>query len=202
LVLFGGQSLFTKQATLSCKATILLALNKAQMLFLWLPSLSCLLLRFGGELSFVCFAVVALMAIKTELQDPYNVLDNWDINSVDPCSWRMVTCSADGYVSALSVQPPICSFLRSRLRRAPAMAANLVVSSLLAEVCPAKACQANYPPELGTSPGCNLCKLSLMTDPALFVLPMAFQEVLQVFQPPCSTGYYRTMQYLALFLPA
>jgi hypothetical protein len=148
------------------------------------------------------YEVVALMAIKTELQDPYNVLDNWDINSVDPCSWRMVTCSADGYVSALSVQPPICSFLRSRLRRAPAMAANLVVSSLLAEVCPAKACQANYPPELGTSPGCNLCKLSLMTDPALFVLPMAFQEVLQVFQPPCSTGYYRTMQYLALFLPA
>jgi hypothetical protein len=41
------------------------------------------------------------MAIKTELEDPYNVLDNWDINSVDPCSWRMVTCSSDGYVSAL-----------------------------------------------------------------------------------------------------
>lgn len=43
------------------------------------------------------------MAIKTELQDHYNVLDNWDINSVDPCSWRMVTCSSDGYVSALYV---------------------------------------------------------------------------------------------------
>uniref|UniRef100_A0A0D9Y3V7 Protein kinase domain-containing protein n=1 Tax=Oryza glumipatula TaxID=40148 RepID=A0A0D9Y3V7_9ORYZ len=49
------------------------------------------------------YEVVALMAIKTELQDPYNVLDNWDINSVDPCSWRMVTCSADGYVSALGL---------------------------------------------------------------------------------------------------
>jgi hypothetical protein len=49
----------------------------------------------------VAFAVVALMAIKTELQDHYNVLDNWDINSVDPCSWRMVTCTSDGYVSAL-----------------------------------------------------------------------------------------------------
>lgn len=46
-------------------------------------------------------AVVALMAMKTELNDPYNVLENWDINSVDPCSWRMVTCSADGYVSVL-----------------------------------------------------------------------------------------------------
>lgn len=55
-----------------------------------------------------CTAVVALMAIKTELEDPHNVLDNWDINSVDPCSWRMVTCSADGYVSALYVMLP-CS---------------------------------------------------------------------------------------------
>lgn len=47
------------------------------------------------------FAVVALMAIKFGLNDPHNVLENWDINAVDPCSWRMVTCSADGYVSAL-----------------------------------------------------------------------------------------------------
>ncbi|XP_073105292.1 protein NSP-INTERACTING KINASE 3 isoform X2 [Elaeis guineensis] len=49
------------------------------------------------------YEVVALMAIKMELNDPYNVLENWDINSVDPCSWRMVTCSADGYVSALGM---------------------------------------------------------------------------------------------------
>ncbi|XP_038976369.1 protein NSP-INTERACTING KINASE 3-like isoform X2 [Phoenix dactylifera] len=47
------------------------------------------------------YEVVALMAIRMELNDPYNVLENWDINSVDPCSWRMVTCSADGYVSAI-----------------------------------------------------------------------------------------------------
>ncbi|KAG1366246.1 Protein NSP-INTERACTING KINASE 3 [Cocos nucifera] len=52
---------------------------------------------------FGCGVVVALMAIKMELNDPYNVLENWDINSVDPCSWRMVTCSADGYVSALGM---------------------------------------------------------------------------------------------------
>ncbi|XP_061986512.1 protein NSP-INTERACTING KINASE 3-like isoform X4 [Populus nigra] len=49
------------------------------------------------------FEVVALVAIKTALLDPYNVLENWDINSVDPCSWRMVTCSPDGYVSALGL---------------------------------------------------------------------------------------------------
>ncbi|XVF02499.1 hypothetical protein REPUB_Repub04eG0180400 [Reevesia pubescens] len=49
------------------------------------------------------YEVVALMAIKSNLHDPYNVLENWDSNSVDPCSWRMVTCSADGYVSALGL---------------------------------------------------------------------------------------------------
>ncbi len=41
------------------------------------------------------------MAIKNDLNDPHGVLENWDSNSVDPCSWRMVTCSQDGYVSAL-----------------------------------------------------------------------------------------------------
>lgn len=51
----------------------------------------------------VNYEVVALMAIKNELRDPYNVLENWDINSVDPCSWRMITCSSDGYVSALGL---------------------------------------------------------------------------------------------------
>ncbi|XP_059446080.1 protein NSP-INTERACTING KINASE 3 [Corylus avellana] len=49
------------------------------------------------------YEVVALMAIKNDLVDPHSVLENWDINSVDPCSWRMVTCSADGYVSALGL---------------------------------------------------------------------------------------------------
>ncbi|XWS63687.1 hypothetical protein CRYUN_Cryun06bG0123000 [Craigia yunnanensis] len=49
------------------------------------------------------YEVVALMAIKSNLHDPYNVLENWDSNSVDPCSWRMVTCSPDGYVSALGL---------------------------------------------------------------------------------------------------
>ncbi|XVE85107.1 hypothetical protein DITRI_Ditri17bG0065500 [Diplodiscus trichospermus] len=49
------------------------------------------------------YEVVALMAIKSNLHDPYNVLENWDSNSVDPCSWRMVTCTPDGYVSALGL---------------------------------------------------------------------------------------------------
>ncbi|KAH7510694.1 hypothetical protein FEM48_ZijujUnG0092700 [Ziziphus jujuba var. spinosa] len=49
------------------------------------------------------YEVVALMAIKNSLLDPHNVLENWDGSSVDPCSWRMVTCSSDGYVSALGL---------------------------------------------------------------------------------------------------
>ncbi|PIN18986.1 Serine/threonine protein kinase [Handroanthus impetiginosus] len=51
----------------------------------------------------VNYEVVALIAIKNDLHDPYNVLESWDANSVDPCSWRMVTCSPDGYVSALGL---------------------------------------------------------------------------------------------------
>ncbi|XP_057774568.1 protein NSP-INTERACTING KINASE 3 [Salvia miltiorrhiza] len=51
----------------------------------------------------VNYEVVALIAIKNDLHDPYNVLENWDANSVDPCSWRMVTCAQDGYVSALGL---------------------------------------------------------------------------------------------------
>ncbi|KAL0718743.1 hypothetical protein Bca4012_068066 [Brassica carinata] len=50
----------------------------------------------------VNYEVTALVAIKNELKDPYSVLENWDVNSVDPCSWRMVTCT-DGYVSALGL---------------------------------------------------------------------------------------------------
>ncbi|XP_073286755.1 protein NSP-INTERACTING KINASE 3-like isoform X3 [Primulina huaijiensis] len=51
----------------------------------------------------VNYEVVALIAIKSDLHDPYNVMENWDATSVDPCSWRMVTCSQDGYVSALGL---------------------------------------------------------------------------------------------------
>ncbi|CAN1795386.1 Protein NSP-INTERACTING KINASE 1 [Linum perenne] len=47
-----------------------------------------------------CFAVMALMDIKIALNDPHNVL-NWDATAVDPCSWSMVTCSPDGFVTSL-----------------------------------------------------------------------------------------------------
>nr|GMD58710.1 protein NSP-INTERACTING KINASE 1-like isoform X2 [Ipomoea batatas] len=41
------------------------------------------------------------MGIKASLKDPHGVLDNWDGDAVDPCSWSMVTCSPDGFVVGL-----------------------------------------------------------------------------------------------------
>ena len=46
-------------------------------------------------------AFVALMSIKIMLIDSHKVMENWDINSVDPCSWSMVCCSNDNSVTAL-----------------------------------------------------------------------------------------------------
>ncbi|KAJ9683000.1 hypothetical protein PVL29_018830 [Vitis rotundifolia] len=49
----------------------------------------------------VNFEVQALMGIKAFLVDPHGVLDNWDGDAVDPCSWTMVTCSTDSLVVGL-----------------------------------------------------------------------------------------------------
>ncbi|PQM39398.1 protein NSP-INTERACTING KINASE 1 [Prunus yedoensis var. nudiflora] len=49
----------------------------------------------------VNFEVQALMDIKESLVDPHGVLDNWDDDSVDPCSWTMVTCSPESLVIGL-----------------------------------------------------------------------------------------------------
>ncbi|XP_068636395.1 protein NSP-INTERACTING KINASE 3-like isoform X2 [Aristolochia californica] len=68
------------------------------VVFLWIESSSATLSPSG-----INYEVVALVAIKSNLNDPFNVLENWDINSVDPCGWRMVTCSVDGAVSALGL---------------------------------------------------------------------------------------------------
>ncbi|KAK6922253.1 Protein kinase domain [Dillenia turbinata] len=75
--------------------------------FFWRVGLLILLLMKGSfatlSPSGVNYEVVALMAIKSNLNDPYNVLEGWDSNSVDPCGWRMITCTPDGYVLALGL---------------------------------------------------------------------------------------------------
>ncbi|XP_022888089.1 probable LRR receptor-like serine/threonine-protein kinase At2g23950 isoform X1 [Olea europaea var. sylvestris] len=45
--------------------------------------------------------VEALIAIRDALNDPHGVLGNWDENSVDPCSWSMITCNSDNVVTAI-----------------------------------------------------------------------------------------------------
>ncbi|XP_058187828.1 protein NSP-INTERACTING KINASE 1-like [Rhododendron vialii] len=65
--------------------------------FSWVwTSANCMLSPKG-----VNFEVQALMGIKASLKDPHGVLDNWDGNAVDPCSWTMVTCSTESLVIGL-----------------------------------------------------------------------------------------------------
>ncbi|CAK7338121.1 unnamed protein product, partial [Dovyalis caffra] len=45
--------------------------------------------------------VDALISIREALHDPHGVLNNWDEDSVDPCSWAMITCSAENLVIGL-----------------------------------------------------------------------------------------------------
>ncbi|KAK8322677.1 hypothetical protein V6Z11_A12G186100 [Gossypium hirsutum] len=70
-------------------------LSYVALLCLW--TFACGLLSPKG----VNFEVLALMGIKSFLVDPRGVLDNWDDDAVDPCSWNLVTCSNDGLVISL-----------------------------------------------------------------------------------------------------
>ncbi|KAG8367642.1 hypothetical protein BUALT_Bualt16G0094200 [Buddleja alternifolia] len=45
--------------------------------------------------------VEALTAIREGLNDPHGALSNWDEDSVDPCSWSMITCNSDNLVTSL-----------------------------------------------------------------------------------------------------
>ncbi|XP_047262791.1 probable LRR receptor-like serine/threonine-protein kinase At5g45780 isoform X3 [Capsicum annuum] len=49
------------------------------------------------------YEVAALMSMKNKMRDEYHVLDGWDINSVDPCTWYMVACSSEGFVISLEM---------------------------------------------------------------------------------------------------
>ncbi|XP_008797566.1 protein NSP-INTERACTING KINASE 1-like [Phoenix dactylifera] len=67
------------------------------MVFFWSWACAAAILSPKG----VNFEVQALMGIKAFLKDPHNVLENWDKDSVDPCSWTMVTCSSQKLVTTL-----------------------------------------------------------------------------------------------------
>ncbi|KAK4589608.1 hypothetical protein RGQ29_020257 [Quercus rubra] len=69
--------------------------------FFWLPMVAASdnLLSPKG----VNYEVTALMAVKIKLKDESNVMNGWDINSVDPCTWNMVACSDEGFVVSLEM---------------------------------------------------------------------------------------------------
>lgn len=54
----------------------------------------------------VNYEVAALMSMKSKLRDTevgLHVLDGWDINYVDPCTWNMAGCSSEGFVISLEM---------------------------------------------------------------------------------------------------
>ncbi|XP_057431852.1 probable LRR receptor-like serine/threonine-protein kinase At5g45780 isoform X2 [Lotus japonicus] len=51
----------------------------------------------------VNYEVAALMSMKSKMNDGSHVMNGWDINSVDPCTWYMVGCSPEGYVVSLEM---------------------------------------------------------------------------------------------------
>lgn len=51
----------------------------------------------------VNYEVAALMSVKSKLRDVDGVLEGWDINSVDPCTWSLVACSPQGFVISLEM---------------------------------------------------------------------------------------------------
>ncbi|CAL9049254.1 protein NSP-INTERACTING KINASE 1-like isoform X1 [Musa acuminata AAA Group] len=67
------------------------------VVFFWTLGFASALLSPKG----VNFEVQALMDIKASLKDPHGVLGNWDRDSVDPCSWSMVSCSPENLVIGL-----------------------------------------------------------------------------------------------------
>ncbi|KAJ6766929.1 LRR RECEPTOR-LIKE SERINE/THREONINE-PROTEIN KINASE-RELATED [Salix purpurea] len=51
----------------------------------------------------VNYEVAALMAVKKEMRDETGAMNGWDLNSVDPCTWKMVGCSPEGFVISLEM---------------------------------------------------------------------------------------------------
>ena len=56
----------------------------------------------------------ALYSLRRSLFDPDNVLQSWDPNLVNPCTWFHVTCNQDNHVTRVYVTPPF-QFLSSLL---------------------------------------------------------------------------------------
>lgn len=96
--------------------------------------------------------VVALIRIKEDLYDPHGALNNWDEDSVDPCSWAMITCSPENSVIGLGAPS---QFLSGKLSGAIRNLTNLRQVLLQNNNISGK-----IPPELGTLPKLQTLDLS------------------------------------------
>ncbi|PON58023.1 LRR domain containing protein [Parasponia andersonii] len=123
----------------------------------------------------VNFEVQALMGIKYSLEDPHGVLENWDSDSVDPCSWTMVTCSPESLVIGLGTPSQNLSGTLS------ASIGNL--TNLQIVLLQNNNIKGPVPSELGRLP--NLHTLDLSNN-------MFTGEI------PSSLGHLRHLQYLRL----
>ncbi|KAG6676314.1 hypothetical protein I3842_15G145500 [Carya illinoinensis] len=119
--------------------------------------------------------VEALINIKIGLNDPHGVLNNWDEDSVDPCSWAMITCSPENLVIGLGAPS---QSLSGTLSGAIANLTNLRQVLLQNNNISGK-----IPPELGMLP--KLQTLDLSNNRLSSVVPE-------------SLGQLNTLQYLRL----
>ncbi|XAR66713.1 Non-specific serine/threonine protein kinase [Bertholletia excelsa] len=97
-----------KKRVIHALMVFLKRLRRLHSLAMPLPNLILFLLFFLLSVSTLSLSyeprnheVEALIATRKSLNDPRGVLSNWDEDSVDPCSWAMITCSPDNLVTAL-----------------------------------------------------------------------------------------------------
>ncbi|KAL7193584.1 hypothetical protein ACSBR2_025228 [Camellia fascicularis] len=96
--------------------------------------------------------VEALITIRNSMNDPHGVLNNWDEDSVDPCSWAMITCSPDNLVTGLGAPSQGLSGTLS------GMIANL--TNLRQVLLQNNNISGQIPPELGALPNLQTLDLS------------------------------------------
>ncbi|KAK4777943.1 hypothetical protein SAY87_018130 [Trapa incisa] len=96
--------------------------------------------------------VEALIGIRRELNDPHGVLNNWDEDSVDPCSWAMITCSNDNLVIGLGApSQSLSGTLSAAIRNLTNLRQVLLQNNNIS---------GKMPPELGSLPKLQTLDLS------------------------------------------
>ncbi|KAL6542774.1 hypothetical protein OROHE_010294 [Orobanche hederae] len=86
----------------------------------------------------VNFEVAALMSVKRAMRDENHVLDGWDINSVDPCTWNMVGCSPEGFVISLETSKGLSGTISPSIGNLTLLRTMLLHDNQLSGVVPAE----------------------------------------------------------------